>query len=63
MHPLSLLAAALGWNYCRHKRGLSTICSSTRGRIPRPVFVLGWVTLTAWLLPHWLHKNEGGTKC
>lgn len=57
MHPLTVLCAALAWNYTRHKRNQSTICSVTRRWLPWPLFVAGWALLTAWLLPHWLRPK------
>lgn len=54
MHPLTLLVAALWWNYVRHRRGGSTMCSATRRRVKPVVFVLGWCVLTVWLLPHYV---------
>lgn len=54
LHPLTALCGALVWNYSRHKRDLSTICVVTRKYVPWPLFVAGWLALTAWLLPHWL---------
>jgi hypothetical protein len=33
------IAATLGWNYAQHRRGKPTICSVTRGVLPRPVFL------------------------
>jgi len=53
MPALLLLASALGLNYHRHRRGLSTICSTSRKHIgPRLMvaIVLGFV---AWFLPHY----------
>lgn len=52
MHPLALLGVTLGWNWCRHKRDLSTMCSFTRAHVPWWAIVLGWSALTAWLIPH-----------
>lgn len=57
MHPLTLLAAALGWNYARHKRNKSTICSVTRKHVPWPLFLIGWLLLTVWILPHWIRPK------
>lgn len=51
------LTATLGWNYARHRRGRSTLCSSSRPVIPRPVFVFGWGVLTGWLLPHFCRRR------
>lgn len=41
-------------NYVRHRTGRSTLCSSARTRVGPRAFVLGWVTLSAWLLPHYV---------
>lgn len=61
MHPLTMLAAALGWNYLRHRRNKSTICSVTRRHVSIKVMCVGWASLTAWFLPHWiLPKMRGG---
>lgn len=53
MHPLTLLVAAVGLNYARHKRGKSTICSTTRKAVPTPVAAVGMTWFLAWFLPHW----------
>lgn len=57
LHPLTWLCAALVRNYHRHTRDESTICTVTRKYLPWPAFVLGWLALTAWLLPHWLRPK------
>ena len=46
------LLATLGWNYARHRRGRSTMCSVTRRALPFPAVALGWGVLTGWLLRH-----------
>jgi hypothetical protein len=53
MPALLLLASALGLNYARHRRGLSTICSTCRKRIGPRTFLIGWTALTAWIAPHY----------
>ncbi len=56
------LIGTLSLNYLRHRGGRSTLCSSTRThlrveRTPgRLVVVVGWATLTAWLIPHILEQ-------
>lgn len=54
MPALLLLASALGLNYARHKRGLSTICSTLRPHISPWQMVGLWFGLTSWFLPHWI---------
>jgi hypothetical protein len=54
MPALLLLASALGLNYARHLRGLSTICSTCRCYIGPRMFLALWAGLTAWLTPHYL---------
>lgn len=54
MHPLTLLGASLGWNYVRHRRGRSTMCSVSRTQVGPVPFVLGWAALTTWLIPHYV---------
>lgn len=54
MPALLLLASALGLNYHRHRRGLSTICSTCRKRVGPRAFLVGWAALTAWIAPHYL---------
>ena len=53
--PFAGLVALLGWNWSRHRRGKSTMCSNGRGFIPPAVFVCGWLALTVWILPHYLN--------
>lgn len=53
MPALLLLASALGLNFARHRRGLSTICSTCRERIGPRTFLIGWSLLTAWIAPHY----------
>jgi len=44
------LAGTLGWNYRRSLRGQTTISMLLR---EHPVaFLVGWVGLTLWLVPH-----------
>jgi hypothetical protein len=47
-----LLAAAVAVNYGRHRRGLSTICSTTRAHLPAPAAAALLVGGFGWLLPH-----------
>lgn len=54
MPALLLLAGALGLNYHRHREGRSTICSTCRRHIGPRLFVAAWLTLTAWILPHYV---------
>jgi hypothetical protein len=54
MPALVLLASALGLNYARHRRGLSTICSTCRRYVGPRLFLVLWVALTGWLAPHYL---------
>lgn len=54
MPALLLLIASLVLNYLRHRRGKSTICSTTRPLVPAPLFVLGMAWFNAWFIPHWL---------
>lgn len=53
MPALMLLAGALGLNYARHRRGLSTICSTCRRYVGPRLFFALWAGLSAWLLPHY----------
>lgn len=53
MHPLTLLAVSLWWNYARHKRGGSTMCSATRVHVGPILFTIAWALLTLWLVPHY----------
>lgn len=53
MPALLLLASALGLNYHRHRRGLSTICSTCRKRIGPRLMTGIWLGVTAWFLPHY----------
>ena len=53
MPPLVLLGATLGLNYARHRRGLSTICSSSRRYVGPSLFLAGWAGLTAYMVPHY----------
>jgi len=53
MPALLLLASALGLNYARHRRGLSTICSTSRRIVGPRLFLIGWAALTAWIAPHY----------
>ncbi len=54
MNPWGPLAAALGWNYIRHRHKKPTICSTTRRLIPKRVACVllfcGFVTLVAHVL-------------
>lgn len=59
MPPLLGLVASLVLNYIRHRRGATTICSTTRRAIGPKLFVMGWATLTAWLLPHYINPFKG----
>lgn len=52
--PALGLALVLIWNFIRHRRGKSTICSTTRPLIPAPVFVIGMTGFNVWFIPHWL---------
>lgn len=54
MPALLLLASALGLNYHRHRRGRSTICSTCRKHIGPRTFIVGWLALSTWLLPHYV---------
>jgi hypothetical protein len=54
MHPLTMLAAALSWNWYRSQRDRSTICSLTRHHVGPVPFILGWAALTAWFIPHYV---------
>jgi hypothetical protein len=54
MPALVLLASALGLNYARHRRGLSTICSTCRKRVGPRAFLALWLGLSGWLIPHYL---------
>lgn len=54
MHPLTLLGVALGWNYARHRRGLSTMCSCSRHVVGPVLFACLWGVLTGWLIPHYV---------
>ena len=51
MHPWIGLAATLAWNYSRHLRGKSTICSVSR-RIPKVVLVPAYTAGAAGLAIH-----------
>jgi hypothetical protein len=51
--PALVLYLLLGWNYSRHRRGLSTICSSHRPFIGPRLFVIGWGGLTAFMIHHY----------
>lgn len=51
--PAVLLYALLGWNYSRHARGLSTICSSHRPYVGPRQFLIGWAGLTAYMTVHY----------
>lgn len=53
------LLGTLGMNVVRHRRGLSTLCSTARARIPRAVFCFGWGALSGWLLPHYCNRPKG----
>lgn len=53
MPALLLLASALGLNLHRHRRGLSTICSTSRPYIGPWQMAILWGALTAWFLPHY----------
>lgn len=59
MLPLVMLLASLVVNYIQHKRGKSTICSTTRPLIPIPVFLAGVGTFLAWFVPHWIRPKLG----
>lgn len=52
-HPIHGLLGALVWNYVRHVRGQSTICSSTRPWVGPVAFTFGWGVLTGWLWTHY----------
>ena len=52
MPALLLLATALGLNYARHRRGLSTICSTLRPHLTPWRAVVLWAAVSAWFLPH-----------
>lgn len=54
MPPLLMLIAALVTNYARYRRHESTICSTTRRHLPRPLAALGLVGFFAWFFPHLL---------
>lgn len=54
MIPLAMLLGSLIANFVQHKRGKSTICSTTRRRIPATVFIGLWAGFNAWFIPHWL---------
>jgi hypothetical protein len=51
--PALILYALLGWNYSRHRRGLSTICSSHRPYVGPRQFLLGWAGLSAYMVAHY----------
>jgi hypothetical protein len=51
------LLGALGWNYARHRRGKSTLCSSTRHVVPDLGFCAGWGVLTGWMIPHYCRRK------
>ena len=53
MPALLLLLGALGLNYGRHRRGLSTICSTCRRYVGPRLFLALWAALTAWIAPHY----------
>lgn len=53
MPALLLLVASLITNYVRHRLGKSTICSTCRKRLGPRAFVLGWLLLTGWFIPHY----------
>lgn len=54
MNPWGPFAAALGWNYIRHRRRKPTICSTTRRIVPKPLagllLFVGFVALAAHVL-------------
>lgn len=47
------LMGTLGYNVWRHKHGRSTLCSSTRTKVPPHVFDAGWAVLSVWLTNHY----------
>jgi len=46
------LAGTLAWNYRRHRRGRSTLCSVTRGHLSPAAFIAGWGALTYVMVRH-----------
>lgn len=52
MNPWVLLGGTLAYNYSRHLRGKSTICSTTRAKVPANRFLLLWKPFEAWLVWH-----------
>lgn len=52
MNPWLPLAGTLGFNYARHRVGLSTICSTTRKYVPREVATVGLFAGFGVLLVH-----------
>ncbi|HSV37430.1 MAG TPA: hypothetical protein VLI04_01600 [Nocardioidaceae bacterium] len=52
MNPLALLGGLLAYNYRRHLAHESTICSTGRALLPKPVATIGLLVGFGWLLPH-----------
>lgn len=50
------LLGVLVLNYLRHRRGLPTICATTRGHLPRFAADALVLAVFAWLLPH-VHRG------
>lgn len=46
------LLGVLAYNYTRHRRGLPTICATTRRLLPRSLADALVVAVFAWLLGH-----------
>lgn len=60
----AFLASALVFNYVCHKAGMPTICGNVRPTLHTETFtgkvvVVGfWSSLTVWILPHLLRKDN-----
>lgn len=52
MNAWWLLLGTLGYNYRRHRKGLSTICSAARGKLTWRRFVVAWGLFSAAMLWH-----------
>lgn len=61
LKPWHAFAAFLGWNYSRHRRGLSTFCSDGREHVPPWAAALIWAGFNTWLLPHWFNNYRPRT--
>jgi hypothetical protein len=61
-HPIHGLIGTLIWNYMRHLRGRSTICSTSRPWVGPIIFCVFWTVLSAWLLPHYMKRAKFLTK-